>query len=715
MRQASTELKRLIDDGAVFSTKADITFADETHKTLESTDFYITGNSFTDGVGTSALAYGEVIPKSLAFRLVNDKEQFSDYDFINAKIHLYVTCENNAESVDVGIFTVLEPETYGDSIALTAIDDCYKGDFEYSTTLQFPQTLIALLQDSCRQCGVTLGAVDFKNKDFLVNTMPTGITHRQLWGMIAMIAGGNARFDEKNQLQIIPYDLTFFTRQGLDGGTFSTNTTPYSDGDNADGGNFTDYSSGDTYDGGTFDELNRFHIFYRGQTPTIATDDVVITGVNVTVNSDEYLSGDDRYALSVSNPLVAGNEEVGVRLIGENIINMRFRPFTIDNKAYPLAEFGDICYVSDRKGNYYQSVVTDIAFNFFGYTNVKCSADNPIRNSSSKMSPADASVKVLRKETEESFKEINENIGKLEISVKTTDEGLSAEVSRATSAEGALSTRVTLTESGLESKVSAGEVSSLIEQKADLIRLKADKLVVSSSYFSLTEYGEMTARSGTIGGFTITSSDLTNGSCRIWANNVQASYVSTNSIGKYSGSSITIGGSGANVYLGDSNTSTTNYGTMRVNGTFYNSGAGTSSYTANARLSTNGTGELLIASESSERFKHDIMDVVDSSLDPKRLYNAKVRQFKYNNDYLSMDDARYDTNVIGFIVEELVETYPIAVEHDEFGRTENWNERYMIPPMLSLIQEQHKEIEELKSTVLSLQCDLAILKEKVEV
>ena len=41
-----------------------------------------------------------------------------------------------------------------------------------------------------------------------------------------------------------------------------------------------------------------------------------------------------------------------------------------------------------------------------------------------------------------------------------------------------------------------------------------------------------------------------------------------------------------------------------------------------------------------------------------------------------------------------------AAEHDEeSGEVINWLERYLVPPMLSLIQEQHKEIEILKTEI----------------
>ena len=50
--------------------------------------------------------------------------------------------------------------------------------------------------------------------------------------------------------------------------------------------------------------------------------------------------------------------------------------------------------------------------------------------------------------------------------------------------------------------------------------------------------------------------------------------------------------------------------------------------------------------------------------------------------------------------------YPIAVDYikDKKGKEipENWNDRYLIPPMLKLIQEQKQEIDILKQQLATL-------------
>ena len=119
---------------------------------------------------------------------------------------------------------------------------------------------------------------------------------------------------------------------------------------------------------------------------------------------------------------------------------------------------------------------------------------------------------------------------------------------------------------------------------------------------------------------------------------------------------------------------------------------------------------------SSERFKNSISDkITEQALDPHRLYDADIFQYKYNADYLSnMADCRYDKLVIGFIAENLEKVYPVAVDKDDYGTIMDWNYKYVIPPMLSLIQEQHKEIEQLKSDNFALKGEVDILKQRLE-
>lgn len=110
---------------------------------------------------------------------------------------------------------------------------------------------------------------------------------------------------------------------------------------------------------------------------------------------------------------------------------------------------------------------------------------------------------------------------------------------------------------------------------------------------------------------------------------------------------------------------------------------------------------------SSRTIKHDIKDLEDESIRAERLYDLPVHQAKYNADILDEDDCRYLKDMPMFIIEEMDEIYPIAVDKCSDNVKEwAWNERYLIPSMLKLIQDQKKEIDTLKD-------ELKIIKESL--
>ena len=102
---------------------------------------------------------------------------------------------------------------------------------------------------------------------------------------------------------------------------------------------------------------------------------------------------------------------------------------------------------------------------------------------------------------------------------------------------------------------------------------------------------------------------------------------------------------------------------------------------------------------SSRAVKHDIKPIENSDILPEKLYDVDVIQFVYNEGQLGHSSKRYGKELPGFIVEDLVEKYPIAVDIDEEDKPFQWNEQYLIPPMLALIQQQKKKLDELESRI----------------
>lgn len=130
----------------------------------------------------------------------------------------------------------------------------------------------------------------------------------------------------------------------------------------------------------------------------------------------------------------------------------------------------------------------------------------------------------------------------------------------------------------------------------------------------------------------------------------------------------------------------------------------TVTYKPNMYIGTTGLISRTTHENSSKRYKHDIKDVTNKELDPHRLYDIEVKQFKFNDDVVTDEkDPRRGADLIGFIAEQVAECYPVAVDINENGDIESWSAHYIVPPMLALIQEQHKEIEQLKECVKALE------------
>ena len=128
----------------------------------------------------------------------------------------------------------------------------------------------------------------------------------------------------------------------------------------------------------------------------------------------------------------------------------------------------------------------------------------------------------------------------------------------------------------------------------------------------------------------------------------------------------------------------------------YLTNPGTASVVAVYRSTESG---ILGVPSSSRRYKNSIADVTEETLKPERLYGLPVRQFKWNEGHFG-EEEKYDYNTvnIGFIAEEVAEIYPFAaVVMNE--KIETWEARNLLPPMLALIQQQKKDIDELKKKV----------------
>lgn len=367
-------------------------------------------NDSTSSNGTFTI--GALIAGKLKIKLNNIYEDYSKYDFDKASVTAYVSksfSDGTSEKLKIGEYRVSETSYDGSLITLTCLDNINNFNREYDSNLSYPTTAYEVVRDACIKCDVPFTMARFDNSDYVINEIPSDnqkLTYGQAIAYILQLSGLWGKCGHDGELLIGWYDMSQFDSQGYDGGTFSTTTTPYSDGDTLNGGNFTDYSSGDIADGGTFTESRNYHNVYTQKDLNVATDDVVITGVKVILTSKEdktkdvnALAGKEGYVVSISdNPFISADKAQTVaNYIFKKIGGMRFRPLDATLLSNPLIESGDVALVTDRKQNTYSCFISNRTFTVGSGTKISCDAENASRNSADKFSNETKAIVQARK------------------------------------------------------------------------------------------------------------------------------------------------------------------------------------------------------------------------------------------------------------------------------------------------------------------------------
>ncbi len=359
MINVSEAWKSRMNSDTAYTTSAVISLADGTVLTVTPADVCVSTNKFTDGAGASSFPVGAAMSRTMQIELDNGDERYADVDFQGAVIRL--SLNYRGESIALGRYTVRQPETYGATVIITAQDDMYKADKPFSTALTYPATAGALWAEICAACGITdgmTGGIPQSGAPIAAAPAPD-LTYRAVLGYIAMLSGGNARVNRLGSLEIVNYDFDALEAQRT---------------------------------AGTAEGL---HDLTMWRSLRLDMEDVTVTGVQTTVydgaESSTVLVGAEGYVLSMENPLIAGREREALEVIGAALIGKRFRGFSGEYIAYPLAEFGDGARITDRKGNHAYTVITDVDFTWASYTVLANSAEAPLRNAA-KYTPPEATT-----------------------------------------------------------------------------------------------------------------------------------------------------------------------------------------------------------------------------------------------------------------------------------------------------------------------------------
>ena len=276
--------------------------------------------------------------------------------------------------------------------------------------MQYPATLNQIVRDACSKCGVTLQTYDFPHDDYVVQERPDdeATTFGEVIQWAAQIACCFCRCDVYGRLELRWYNQEVFeNRYFLSGGTFK-NIPPTND--TVSGGTFNPWTDGETVNSGGFADLDGIHHIYSLSSISTSTDDVVITGVSVSVkvsddDSDQEIvvseTGTSGYVISFENNglINAGDGPTIAGWIGERLIGFRFRKASISHLSDPTIEAGDVAILTDTKGRSYNIIISSTKFNSNGsHQNTESSALDPIRNSATRFSEATKNYIDYRKE-----------------------------------------------------------------------------------------------------------------------------------------------------------------------------------------------------------------------------------------------------------------------------------------------------------------------------
>lgn len=819
-----------------FEYEITISFTDDTVKKLSQKQ--LLSLSVEDSVsGTSSFDIGSAIVNQATIKIDNTDGTFDEFDFENAKIEITIGLKlknGTIEKLRKGIYFAEPGQFTGAVVTVKAQDNMSKFDRPYSeSNLTYPATLGAIVRDACSCCGVSLAAdsAAFEKDDFVVQSRPDDgtLTFRQVLLWVGQISCHWCRCNERGQLSLGWYNtalLERLTQAEMDGGSFN----PWTEGDTLSGGTFNPWTEGNETDGGTFAEMKDYHHIFSLASMSIATDDVVITGIQVVDEADEgqqtYLQGSKGYVLAIEgNKLVQGKGQEVAAYLGQKVIGLRFRPLSVSCLSDPSIEAGDVALVTDRKGRNYAALITNTTFQAGNYQSVTCDAETPRRNSTTRYSESTRIYQELRQRLDrnktEWEKAVNNLGDRLDNSSGTyttiVADGEGGEITythnkplledsdiiwketaeaRAVSTDGGKTWNAGITVDG-----------ELITRILNAIGINADWINAGSivikdengniTFFADTATGEVRAtgkfftkssnqwgqefvgiedsiikggvlnqsdsaaydslidlaaqyedgvflvlrnNNGKIilqadvarieGRLTATKLIQARGSLRVYSGfSIRKSLADSSTVFFYNksaqrmasnidfvcnkklitrgvvvydgkGEGFSVNANGKALYL--SGNPVTVYGDLGITGTVSIGNIASSS--SGNHVMIDEFGDLKKGASSSLRYKSVAKKVTEEEV--QALYNLPILWAKYKEGYLPKQDERCNTYYPMFLAEEMERHFPLAVDHDESGKPENWNERVLIPCMMKMLQNQKERIDQQEQEIIEIKNEL---------
>lgn len=460
MINVSDAFKQKLQGGERVWQEVEITFPDGTVKTVKN-EIMGENCTFSDCAESSSFPIGCVVCKSMTLELDNTSDQWKNYNFYMAKVHAYLkmqtsvassattdellhenyepildqsggailatkaATEDRVETIDKGIYTITTPEQYGEILSFTALDDMYKTNATYISHLVLPQSIETLVRDACETLGIP-SEVSMAHGNLIVSEIPENMTFRQLFGWAAMLETANARLDSRGYLRFIRWDFSN-TQEDYNAVVDADGNVTFKGGASIDSESFISPTGNWTIDSDGFltliesaaDTSEKLKDFF--ESPTVSSDDIVITGIKLKNKENEAMYGSAGYVLELENDLVNDVDlDTVAAQIGDSIIGAKFRNMSGELAYNPLIEFGDMAYTYDRKWNRYITPLTDVSCFVNGKTTVKTQADDPIRGMSKFQSESTKAIVEARRLVKKEKTAREKAVEKLEETLKNS-------------------------------------------------------------------------------------------------------------------------------------------------------------------------------------------------------------------------------------------------------------------------------------------------------
>lgn len=272
-----------------YDVTINMTLTDSTELTITNENIWDGGFSFEQATSSeSSFDIGSAVIGKCTIILDNIKEYYSSYDFFNATCWVYIGLVGlDEEPIRLGYYTVDETSYNGSLITLTCLDNMWTFDtpfkdigFTFTSNTTARDVINAMCQYS--GIGIQLATQSFHHYDLVVGEPKGELNCREVLQYLAQATCNYCKINSEGNLELLWYDKSVLNGiTDYDGGTFLTKTTPYSDGDDLDGGDFITYG-GDEADGGEFYNPNDTLVYItENMSMEVGTDDIVITGVRI--------------------------------------------------------------------------------------------------------------------------------------------------------------------------------------------------------------------------------------------------------------------------------------------------------------------------------------------------------------------------------------------------------------------------------------------------